>query len=158
MGATTPPPGFINQPVSSQSLSNNGSNKFDRYEAVAVSFDDGAGNIAAGTSSDSFLSQTATELIDEVVNEGANVVAENVVVEDAAANNDVNNDSSNIVAEPNTVSNDSSAVVAEEPKVKTANDYTSKELKELLQVNGIKLTNLKTKEQMFNKLKDTNLL
>ena len=180
VGATSQPPGFINQPVSSQSLSNNGSNKFDRYETPAVSFDDGAGNIAAGTSSDNFIIDAATDLLNEVVNEGANEVAADANNEinnesanvapdatDAAtvkgdafsfgipqvADNEINNDSSNIAPEPNTSSNESN-----EPKVKTPDDYTSKELKELLSINGYKLTGLKTKEQMFKKLKDNNLL
>lgn len=103
--------------------------------------------MAAGTSSDSFLIDAATELLSETINEGVEATAAEVLASGVSSNE--LGSASNTVAEP---------AASGVPKARTVDDYDEVELDNILALNNFKPKKFKSKTSKFNKLNDNNLL
>ena len=127
---------------------------------IAVDFDDGNGNIPQSTSSDNFISENTELQTDLPIEEQKQFEQPNI--EKETVNIPVDEQKANIktVETPKQIDEQKSNIETVEtikPKLKTVDDYTSKELKAIAKKNKVKST-FSTKTDYFNFLTKNNFI
>jgi hypothetical protein len=131
-------------------------NPNQNQNVIAVDFDDGNGNIPQSTSSDNFISEN-TELQRDLP-----IEEEKQFEQQETVNIPVDEPKANIktVETPKQIDEQKSNIETVEtikPKLKTVDDYTSKELKAIAKKNKVKST-FSTKTDYFNFLTKNNFI